>query len=198
MMRRTKRGKTMRLPLQVSFQNVPHTPEAEAVVRELAEQLDEFAGDIMSCRVVVDMPHRHRRHGNLYQVRIDLTLANEEIAVGREPPEHEAAKNFRVAVTEAFDTAVRQLQDYVRRRRQAVKAHEAVSHARVAKLFPNSDYGFLETREGREIYFHRNSVLDGDFDDLRIGMEVRFVEEEGDRGPQASTVKIVGRHHHVL
>jgi len=59
-------------------------------------------------------------------------------------------------------------------------------------LFPKQDYGFLETPDGREIYFHRNSVLHPGFDRLEIGTEVRFVEELGQEGPQASTVAIVG------
>lgn len=188
----------MKLPLQVSFKNFTHSEDDELLVREIARTLDAFAGDIMSCRVVVDRPHRHHRHGNFFQVRIDLTLSGEELIVSREPPEHEAAKDFRVAVTEAFDSAVRLLEDYVRRRRKAVKTHVQPDHARVTKLFPESDYGFLETSDGREIYFHRNSVLDNHFDDLQIGTEVRFVEEMGDRGAQASTVQIAGRHHHVL
>ena len=53
---------------------------------------------------------------------------------------------------------------------------------------------FPSMAEGREIYFHRNSVLHEAFDRLRVGAEVAFVEEEGDQGPQASTVKLVGRH----
>jgi cold shock CspA family protein len=76
----------------------------------------------------------------------------------------------------------------------AVKAHELTPHARVTKLFPEENYGFLETPDGIEVYFHRNSVLGGGFDRLQIGMEVSFVEEEGEKGPQASTVRRVGKH----
>jgi cold shock CspA family protein len=69
-----------------------------------------------------------------------------------------------------------------------------MSHARVSKLVSTQDYGFLKTPEGREIYFHRNSVLNDAFSRLEIGTEVAFTEEEGERGPQATTVKLVGRH----
>jgi cold shock CspA family protein len=65
----------------------------------------------------------------------------------------------------------------------------------VSKLFPDEGYGFLETPDGREVYFHRNSVLGADFDRLSIGTEVRFAEEEGEKGLQASTVTVVGKHH---
>jgi cold shock CspA family protein len=98
---------------------------------------------------------------------------------------------------DAFDTARRKLEDYVRRRRQAVKAHEVPPHGRVSRLFPQEDYGFIETPDGREIYFHRHSVLHDAFERLQVGAEVTFAEEEGKKGPQASTVRLVGRHHHL-
>ncbi len=62
-------------------------------------------------------------------------------------------------------------------------------------LVPEEDYGRIETPDERVIYFHRNSVLDNAFDKLEVGSEVRFVEEMGERGPQASTLTLVGKHH---
>ncbi len=188
----------MKLPLQISFQNLLRSDEVEDIINENAARLDGFCEHIMSCRVVVDVPHRHHKQGNLYQVRIDIKAPGEELVVNREASQHTAYKNLRVAIDDAFGTAVRLLEDYVRRHRQDVKIHhEASPHARVAKIFPEVDYGFLETPDGREIYFHRHSLLGADFDRLAVGTEVTFVEEEGDKGPQASTVKPVGRHHHV-
>ncbi len=78
-----------------------------------------------------------------------------------------------------------------------VKTLETAPHARVARLFPEEGYGFLETPDRREIYFHRDSVLHEGFERLQIGTEVSFIEAEGKKGPQASTVKLAGRHHHV-
>jgi cold shock CspA family protein len=117
--------------------------------------------------------------------------------VTREPSQHTAYRDIQVALRDAFDSARRQLEDYVRRQRRDVKAHEIAPHARVSQLFPKEGYGFLTTPDGREIYFHRHSVLHDEFDQLQIGTEVTFVEEEGKKGPQASTVRPVGRHHHL-
>ena len=50
-------------------------------------------------------------------------------------------------------------------------------------------YGFLTSDDGREIYFHKNSVSAGAFPRLKIGTTVRFAEEAGEKGPQASTVR---------
>jgi len=60
----------------------------------------------------------------------------------------------------------------------------------VSTLFPERGYGFLTTTDGKEFYFHKNSVLGDKFKNLRIGTKVRFVEELGEKGPQASTVKV--------
>jgi cold shock CspA family protein len=89
----------------------------------------------------------------------------------------------------------RQLEDYARKRRGKVKKHEPPAHGRVFSLNSDEDYGRIETPDERLIYFHRNSVLDNAFDKLEVGSEVRFVEELGERGPQASTVTLVSKHH---
>lgn len=187
----------MQLPLQIAFHNMAHSDEIENAIREKAAKLDQFADHIMGCRVVVEMPHRHHVHGNQYQVRIDITVPGEEIAVNRSPAEHVEYRDVGTVLRDAFDAARRQLEDYVRRRRGFVKELEAAPHGRVSKLFPQEGYGIIETLDGREIYFHRHSVLHESFDRLQKGAEVSFMEEEGKKGPQASTVKIVGRHGHA-
>lgn len=187
----------MRLPLQIAFHNLDPSAEIEAKIRAEAERLDDYSDRIMSCRIVVDVPHRHHKEGNFYQVRIDLKLPGAEIAVRREPAEHAEYSDLDLAIRDAFDEARRQLEDRARIERGQVKAHQPPPHARVVRLVPEGGYGFLETPDGREIYFHEHSVLDGGFLALEVGMEVRFIEEQGEKGPQASTVTPVGRHGHI-
>ena len=99
-------------------------------------------------------------------------------------------KHLKVAIRAAFDAARRRLQDHARRRRAAVKSHEPMPQARVTKLF-RSGYGYLETPDGRQIYFHANSVIHGRFKSMKLGSKVRFTEETGEKGPQASTVHLI-------
>jgi cold shock CspA family protein len=75
-----------------------------------------------------------------------------------------------------------------------VKQHEGEPVGTVARLDASGEFGFIEVGDGREIYFHRNSVLNGAFDRLEPGARVLFAEEVGDKGPQASTVKPLGKH----
>jgi cold shock CspA family protein len=96
-----------------------------------------------------------------------------------------------VAVREAFDIARRRLQDYVRRQRGTVKAAARQPRGRVVQLFPIDAYGYIEAEDGHEVYFQRSSVLKDAFDRLAIGRPVSFVEEPGEKGPQASTVKLL-------
>ncbi|MHB1559586.1 MAG: HPF/RaiA family ribosome-associated protein [Isosphaeraceae bacterium] len=184
----------MRLPIQISFHNLNSSDEIEAMIRAEAERLEDYYDRIMSCRVVVDVPHRHHKEGNYYQVRVDLKIPGAEIVVRREPAEHAEYRDVDIAIRDAFDEVRRQLEDRVRIVRGHVKAHEPIPHARVVRLMPEGGYGFLETLDGREIYFHEHSVLNGGFRTLKVGEEVSFVEEEGEKGPQASTVRAVGRH----
>ena len=89
------------------------------------------------------------------------------------------------------------MQDYARKQRGDVKSHEVLPHGTISELVPYEDFGRIQTMDGREIYFHRNSIVDGDFDALETGDKVRFVEEEGDKGPQASTVHLIGKYNIV-
>ncbi|MEJ2007043.1 MAG: HPF/RaiA family ribosome-associated protein [Acidobacteriota bacterium] len=200
----------MILPLQITFRNVASSEEVKGWIRKEADKLNEFYDRITSCRVLVELPSRHRKSGNLYHVRIDLTVPGGEVVVKRQPNRRwlpgrirreptkslevrAPHKDLRQAINDAFSATRRQLQDYSRRQRRDVKIHEAPPLARVARLFPEEGYGFLETPDGREIYFHKNSVLNDGFSHLEVGSRVSFSEEKGAEGPQASTVRIVRR-----
>jgi ribosomal subunit interface protein len=185
----------MQLPLQITFQNMEASPAVEAKIREKAEKLDRFHEHIMSCRVVVEPFAQHHHQGKLYQVRIDITVPGGEIVVSRESGLNHAHEDVYVALRDAFNAARRQLEERLRKTKGKVKTHETPPHGRVSEYHPQQGYGKIRTPDGRDIYFHQNSVLDGGFGQLDVGSEVRFVEEQGDRGPQASTVKLVGKHH---
>lgn len=187
----------MQVPLQITFRHMEPSNAVEAGIRERCHKLEQFAEYITSCRITVEAPHKHHHKGNLYTVKIDITLPGEQLVASRHPNQHHAHEDVYVAIRDAFDAARRQLEDYVRRRRADIKMHVAVPHGRIAELFPQDDYGMIVSVDGREIYFHRNSLLNADFDELQAGTRVCFVEERGDKGPQASSVRVEGKHHAV-
>jgi ribosomal subunit interface protein len=178
---------------QITFRHVPPSPALEEAIREKAAKLDQFCDHIMGCRVVVEAPqHRHHR-GNLYNLRIDVTVPGGELVVTRNPSQRHAHEDMYVVIRDAFDAMRRQLEDYVREERGAVKTHTEPARARVSRLFPEAGYGFLSTPDAREIYFHRNSVVDTPFEKLAIGDEVQFTEASGEKGPQATSVQAARR-----
>jgi cold shock CspA family protein len=180
-------------PVEVTFRNMPRFEEIEGVVRREAAKLERYARKIVGCRVAIEQPQRFQRQGNTYRVRIHVSAASRRpIVVTREPLDSDMHDDLRTIVIGAFKAARRQLQSMSEQRRGAEKLpHEP--RALVVRLFPEEGYGFLKTPEGRELYFHRNSVLHDDFERLAVGTEVRFEESEGDQGPQASTVQIVNK-----
>jgi cold shock CspA family protein/ribosome-associated translation inhibitor RaiA len=187
----------MQIPLQITFRNLTRSESVEAKVRECAQNLEKYCDHIMSCRVLVETKYKRHQHGNQYHVRIDITVPDRELVASREPDEHHSYTDVYVAIRDVFDTMRRLLEDYVRRQRRQVKTHAVPPHGRITELSPEEAFGRIETQDGRLVYFHRNSVIDADFDKLQIGDEVRFDEEEGESGPQASTVHLVGKHHVV-
>jgi cold shock CspA family protein/ribosome-associated translation inhibitor RaiA len=199
----------MQLTPLVTFRGVERTAAIEAEILTRLHKLETYYQGIMGCRVLVELVQRHHEVGNRYHVRIDLTVPGEEIVVAHEAGLHATAqdvdaerltkvaesdperKHARVAIREAFDIARRRLQDYARRQRGAVKASAKQSRGRVSQLFPVDEYGYIEAEDGHEVYFQKSSVLKDAFDRLVVGTAVSFVEERGEKGPQASTVKLL-------
>lgn len=180
---------------EVAYRNVEPSEAVEKHVLRGLARLDRVAPDILRCHVTLELRHPRHRKGNLYHVGVRLTLPGEELVVSRTPPRHRESETLVAAVGEAFDQARRRLLEARRMARGETKAHEPPPHGRVTELFP--DHGFIATAEGRSLYFHRNSVLGEGWDRLEEGSEVRFAEEAGVEGPQASSVAVVGKHHLV-
>ncbi len=185
----------LQVPLQIVLDDdVP--AEARAEIEKAAETLQEFHGRIISCRAYVTTPDRRHRKGGLYDVHVTVRVPRHaDIVVSRRVGDAHEREHLDVAIRRVFHEARRQVQDAAREMRVDVKTHAIPDHGHVVKLIAGEDYGFIETRDGREVYFHANSVTDGNFARLKVGDEVRFVEAEGEKGPQASTVVPIGKHH---
>ena len=182
----------MQLPLQITFRNMDSSEALEAEIRRRVDKLSTTYAQMVSCRVVVEAPPQHRRKGGLFKVTMDITCPeNKKVVVNKEPPAQDRShEDVYVALRDAVNAAARQLEEFNRRQQGLVKSHAETPRGRITLLVPMEDYGLITTADNREIYFHRNSVLNADFDSLTIGTTVTFHEEQGDHGPQASTVKI--------
>jgi cold shock CspA family protein/ribosome-associated translation inhibitor RaiA len=180
---------------EIQFQGMAGTPQIEDVISAHIGQLEELFGRITACRVVVKAPSQHHHKGGLYEVHIRLALPQgREVNVSRTPTPDERHSDLTFAINDAFKHARRQLEDKVRLTRGDVKNDERPPIGTVVRLDPSGEFGFLQAGDGQEIYFHRNSVLNDGFAKLQVGSRVAFAEEPGDKGPQATTVRLAGKH----
>jgi len=191
----------MQAPIEIAFQHCKPSEEIRAEVAKQAKRLEKFSDRITSCHVAIAGPQTRHRQGDLFKIDVRIAMPeHRDVIVARTHGDAPEREHPLVAVREAFDAAVRQIEDLARETRdqvkdRQVKDHQTESHGRVTKFLAGEDCGFIETAEGREVYFHRNAVLGGAFDRLTIGSEVRFVEEEGVKGAQSSAVRLVSKHH---
>jgi cold shock CspA family protein/ribosome-associated translation inhibitor RaiA len=177
---------------RITFRHMSSSPALLADIHRRIAWLERFHPAIVGCHVAVEAPRRHRQ-GGLFRVRVEVSVPGGEVVVSRSPPAHHSHSDAYVAVRDAFRAARRELMDRARLMRGDVKGHVVQLTGHVVRLFdePRGRYGFLGTGDGREIYFHEHALLD-EWSDLRVGDRVRFVEEAGDKGPQASTVERLG------
>jgi len=185
----------MRIPLEISYRGVEKTEPIEALLHEKCAKLERYCDHINSCRISIEKPQEHQTSGNPYRVRLDITIPpGKEIAVIKGNGKGDMHKELHAVIRDAFDAARRQVQKINDKQNREVKLHtDNIAQAIVNKIFPDDGYGFLKTLDGRNVYFHQHSVLHDDFSRLAIGTSVRFVEEIGEKGPQATSVQIIDK-----
>ena len=191
----------MQVPLEIAFHGVPPSPWAEQEIRERVAHLERIYGRLVSCRVRVDK--REKKHNDAIPpvVRIELGVPGKPDIVVTHEPEHLLRKfqapDLRNAIHEAFRIAERQLADLKEERKHHVRQRgapggdaEPSRSGQVAQIHREDGYGFVMTAEGGLIYFDRAAVVEGDFDTLKIGVEIFYEESKSDTGPIATDVRV--------
>jgi ribosome-associated translation inhibitor RaiA len=188
----------MQVPLELSFHNVEHAQWVEDDIRARVAELESLYGRLVSCRVRVEQRADNQRGTIPPVVRIELGIPGHNDIVVSHEPEHLQRKfqrpDLHNAVHEAFRIAERRLRDLkeVRERRTKEPHHDSENQSlgQIAETTPGHDHGFLLTKEGGLLYFHRNAMLSGDFDTLCRGDDVYYIEDIGDTGPIATKVRV--------
>jgi len=188
----------MRTPLEITYRNVSKNDTIDTIIREKAEKLSQLHDSIISCRVSIEQPQEFQRSGNKYRVRIDLRLPpGKELVARRESGKGEMHEGLRKVITDAFHSMERQVKKIKGKQENHFKTQNASGDLEengiVIRLFSEEGYGFIKTLSGTEVYFHRNSVVNEDYERLEIGTGVRLAQTEGEKGPQASTVRITDK-----
>lgn len=187
----------MQVPLEIAFHNLTAPDGAEASIREHVTRLERIYDHMTACRVRVDQKNQNSNGTIPPVVHIEIAVPGRRDIVVAHEPDHLQRRfqgpDLHNAINEAFRVAERRLSKYKSKLtdHEAVQQHESANEflGQVAELTPERDFGFLITKEGGMLYFHRNSVLTGDFDRLKRGDSVSYVEEVGDTGPIATKVR---------
>lgn len=183
--------------MEIAFHNIDKSEWAENAIRDHVARLEAIYGRLTTCRVRVDQRADNANHTIPPVVRIEMSIpGTKDLVVAHEPDHLQRqfqAPDLTNAINEAFRIAEVRLGKLKDRRSDHTGAaeHEAAHQyaGQIAELNPERDFGFLMTKEGGLLYFHRNSLLSGDFDKLKRGQDVSYVEDVGDTGPIATKVR---------
>jgi ribosome-associated translation inhibitor RaiA/cold shock CspA family protein len=188
----------MQVPLEIAFHNLESSDWAETEIRARVADLERRYDRLISCRVRIDQRAKNDTGTIPPVVHIELGIPGRDDIVVCHEPDHLLRKykhpDLHKAINEAFRIAERQLHDLKGRRDDHTKVaqHDAENQSlgQIAEIEGGGEFGFLLTREGGLLYFHRNAILSGDFDHLHRGDHVYYVEDVGDTGPIATKVRV--------
>lgn len=171
------------LPVQITIRDISNSQALETLIRHRVEKLNHFYNRISSCRVVVELPQKHKHQGKLFNVRIDITVPGREFVVTRKNNQ-----DVYIAIRDAFDAIERRLEEHSRKRHGRVKTHENVMHGHVARILSEEGYGFIRGVDGNEYYFSITNVSYPHFNQLAIGDAVEYIAQPLNDGLQAHRV----------
>jgi cold shock CspA family protein len=185
----------LQVPIEISFRDIEKNDFLKELIHTEAAQLERLSDNITSCRVSVEQPQKSQQQGQPYRVRVAVRVPpGHELVATEDPGMGDIRKELQTVIRDTFSSVGKQLQKLNEQQRREIKQHpEQQFKAVIAKIFNKDGYGFLRTVDGRQIYFHKNSVLHDDWDRLEIGTGVNFNEEMGTDGPRATSVQIVDK-----
>ncbi len=185
----------MRIPLEISFHGISRSESIEQLIRNDAEKLERVCDRLISCRVGVKLDQKSSNTANTFKVKIEMRVPpGHNLVVTNKSGIKEAADDLPTTIKNTFKSAHRRLKQLNEKQQGAGKIHpEQQISGIITKIFAEAGYGFLRSLEGDEIYFHRNSIVNEEFDRLEPGMGVSYAAEVGEKGLQASSVQILGK-----
>lgn len=182
----------MEIPLELAFHGLDHSDWAEAEIRRRVDRLARLHDRLTAVRVRVEPDGRPRHPANTFAVHVEMSVpGSADLVVSQEP--HRAKQRYReptlrTIIRDTFDTAERRLLAAKRQVNDAGKPQEAEMRGQISQVLHSRDHGFLINNAGSQLYFARDALVRGDFDSLRQGDPVYYVETVGDSGPIAKKV----------
>ena len=197
---------------EIMFKGVNRTTYIDKLITRGIAKLEQVYNYIVSIHVTVEQMQTRHRTDNPYRILVEISIRDRpDIVVERlsnkikktvDDPDKINSRPVRkrngreealpAFIISTFDSARRELEKVIDKQRGAVKVHpQQRAQAMVEKIFRDQQYGFLRALDGQSVYFNRNSVLHDHWEKLKVGTAVRYTQETGDKGLQASTVEPV-------
>jgi cold shock CspA family protein/ribosome-associated translation inhibitor RaiA len=175
------------MELQIESRNVEMTPEWQAEIDDRMTQLQAVHSELTHARVTLTKNPHHRHGSNVAEALLVVSLPGRHTITARKQE-----TTFEEAIRSTFAAMQIELRRY-REKRDSTEIRVTAPPLRgvISKLFPEEGYGFILQEGGSEVYFHRHAVHGFTFEALEDGTEVAFNVEEGEQGPQATTVNPV-------
>lgn len=175
------------MELKIETRNVELRKGWQERVEEEKEKLvRNFAAYLLHLRVVIEATTHHKEGG--FEIKLVASVPNDTVVVTRK------GGAVRPLLVEAFDVLSLQLKENLRKKRKNKKPAEALadgdSYGTISKLSPHESYGFIVTVDERDVYFHENALKNVEMEELSEGDAVFYGETYGDKGPQASWVRL--------
>ncbi len=183
----------MRIPPEISFHGLNRSEHLENLIYNDIAKLEKLSDNLISCRVGIVLEQKSRKTSNPYRVRIEMRFPpGHDLVVNHKSGLKEDTEDLPTVIKNGFKSAQRRLKQQIEKQQGVRKVHpQQETIALITKIFSDEGYGFLRSTDGEEVYFHRNSILNHDFDQLKPGDGVNFTAELGDEGLQASSVMVV-------
>lgn len=184
----------MQVALEVSFYNIDEDADAaDEIIRAHVGQLEETYDRISSCRVRVAKRAANDNRVRLPAVLIELAVPGRKLVISHEADGSQIGGRADVgdAIRTAFRKAERALRDLqrIRETNERIAAAGDLSFlGQITEVYPLQDYGYLIDKNGERLYFHRDAIVEGDFDYLVCGAEALYVEKKSPTGTFASKV----------
>ncbi len=175
------------MELKIEARNVELRKGWQTKIEEEQKKLiRHYPNFVLHLRVSIEATTHHKQAG--YEIKLIATVPNDTVVVSR------SSEIVRAALTESFDVLALQLKEIQRKKRkvkkQATSGDNTDGVGIIRKVSPHESYGFITSVDERDIYFHENSLKNLSIDDLSEGDSVIFGESYGDKGPQATWVRV--------
>jgi len=174
---------------EITFPDFEPSQAIRSEIEGYLARLEKIFDRIITCHVAIRAPHLHQKK-HIYYLSLHLEIPGEDIIITHEPGKNIAHANIHVAIRDAFNALHRKLRKQIEKRRETTPPRDTYKTATVISFDPNDGYGFIQDAQGREIYFHQNSLIHQQRAEVKPGTKVRFVEEHGEKGTQVTSMTI--------